>query len=67
MVYCILNQVKSLREGIETFNYRRDRIYHIGFKDELSLSTVSKANSKKNNEAYKELFEVLKYDVEKMY
>lgn len=31
MSYCILNQVKSLRDGIDIFNYQDERLYHIGF------------------------------------
>ncbi len=63
MIYCILNQVKSLRDGIDMFNYQSERLYHIGFKNKLFLSTVSEANSNRNCNAYKELFEILKYDI----
>lgn len=63
LIYCILNQVKSLRDGIDLFNYQSERLYHIGFKNKLSLSTVSEANSNRNYNAYKELFEILKFDL----
>lgn len=62
LIYCVLNQVKSLRDGIDMFNYQSERLYHIGFKNKLCLSTVSEANSNRNFNAYKELFEIMKYD-----
>lgn len=56
LMYCVLNQVKSLREGVENFNHNLERLYHLGFTRKVSLSTVSEANSRRTSDFYKELF-----------
>ena len=63
MLYCILNQVRSLRDGLDTFNFHEGRLYHLGFKSRPCLSTVSEANRNRSYRGYEELFEILKYDI----
>ena len=59
LLYCVINKVSSLREGITKFNAMVERLYHHGFLKLLSLSTVSEANSKRSYECYKALFHYL--------
>lgn len=59
LMFCIINNVKSLREGVDTFNNYGERLYHIGFNQEVKLSTVSEANSKRTYQCYEEFFKIL--------
>ena len=59
MIFCLINNVKSLRQGIRALNSHLDRFYHIGLSKILSLSTVSEANTNRNSEAYERLFKIL--------
>jgi hypothetical protein len=59
LIFCILNQVKSLRAGITTFNSLPEYWYHFGFSGPVKLSTVSEANSKRDWRVFRKLFMIL--------
>ena len=65
LVYCILTQVKSLREGIDNFQSLENKLYYLGFSATPKLSTVSEANSKRTYKFYEELFSILLSDTHK--
>lgn len=62
MMYCVLNNLKSLREGVFSFNFMPERIYHVGFRSEVKLSTISEANKKRDHRVFQTLFENLLMD-----
>ena len=55
-LFCHLDQVKSLREGVTRLSSVGNRLYHVGIRDPIKLSTLSEANSKRNPELFKNLF-----------
>ena len=65
LLFAMINREKSLRGAVCTFNAHQSKLYHLGFRKKVSLSTVSEANSNRSYAPYEELFQTLRYDIEK--
>jgi len=54
-LYCHIDKVKSLRDGLTRLLEKREMLYHIGMSRHMKLSTLSEANKNRSADFFKDL------------
>jgi len=67
MAFGQLAHRESLRDVVVCLNAHRDKLYHLGFRSPLVVSTLSRANENRNWRIWRDLAQVLIQQARKLY
>ena len=66
-LYCHIDKVKSLRDGLARLMNKQEMLYHIGMNRNMKLSTLSEANKYRDAAFFEDLFKYLHQDLMKKF